>query len=182
MMRPRPDVVSGFAKWIWLAEQRRDARLIDPTIEIRCMTAFRDRLTIGEGAAVDKGCILWIADECEDMARIRIGKKAYVGPYTFLGSCHRLEIGNDTLIGAGSYIITVNHRTDDLSSPFASQGYRGGDVVIGANVWLGAHVVVLPGVSIGDNAIVGAGAVVTKNIPMGARWAGVPAKPLDLGS
>ena len=56
------------------------------------------------------------------------------------------------------------------------QGYRGANIKIGKNVWLGAHVVVLPGVEIGDNAVIGAGAVVIKNVPAGETWLGVPAR------
>jgi len=51
-------------------------------------------------------------------------------------------------------------------------------VVIGRDVWIGCHVVVLPGVTIGDHAVVAAGAVVTKSIPSGEMWGGVPAKKI----
>ena len=56
------------------------------------------------------------------------------------------------------------------------RGFDGADVQIGTNVWIGCHVVVLPGVTIGDHAIIGAGAVVTKTVPAGETWAGVPAR------
>jgi acetyltransferase-like isoleucine patch superfamily enzyme len=125
---------------------------------------------------VDKGCIFWIADECGESGKISIGENAYIGPYTFLGSCHLLEIGDNTLIGAHSYIITVNHQRKTLEKPIAEQGYRGAGIKIGKNVWIGAHVVILPSVEIGDGATIGAGAVVTKNIPSGETWVGVPAK------
>jgi len=173
---PRPDVFSGWRKWLWLASLRKAGALVDPTIDVRCGVDPRDRITLRPGAAIDRGCILWLSDECDAEARITVGERAYIGPYTFLGSCHHLEIGRDTLIGGGSYLITANHRTEDPSVPYADQGYRGGNVKIGRNVWLGARVIVLPGVTIGDNAVVGAGAVVTKDIPAGQRWVGVPAR------
>jgi acetyltransferase-like isoleucine patch superfamily enzyme len=179
---PRPDAVTGLRKWWWLAALRKSGALVDPSVDLRCRARPNERIVLRPGAALDRGIVLWIADECGGEGRIIVGERVYIGPYCFLGSCHRLEIGCDTLIGAGSYVITVNHRTDALSVPLASQGYRGADVIIGSNVWLGAHVVVLPGVIIGDNAIVGAGAVVTKDVPAGARWAGVPAKPLEARS
>jgi maltose O-acetyltransferase len=56
------------------------------------------------------------------------------------------------------------------------QGYEGKPITIGRNVWLGAHVIVLPGVTIGDNAVVGAGSVVTTSVSGGEIWAGVPAR------
>jgi maltose O-acetyltransferase len=175
---PRPDVVWGFAKWKWLVDMRRSGRLVDPSVEIRCPVSFRDRLHMGQGSAVDKGCILSIGDDCGLRGEIHIGQRVYIGPQSYLGSCHNLEIGEDTLIGANSYLITVNHRTDYPNLPIGAQGYRGDSIKIGKNVWLGAYVVVLPGVEIGDNAVIGAGAVVTKSVPSGETWVGVPAKRL----
>ncbi|MFI5183409.1 MAG: DapH/DapD/GlmU-related protein, partial [Vicinamibacteria bacterium] len=64
--------------------------------------------------------------------------------------------------------------------PMREQAYDEGDVVIGDDVWLGAHVVVVAGVSIGSGAVVAAGSVVTKNIPAGAVVGGVPARVVKL--
>lgn len=176
---PRPDILRGVRRWRWLYRHRKSGRLLDPSIEIRSsardLTDLDRQLRIGHGVAIDKGCILW-AGECEGTAGIlSIEENAYIGPYTFLGSCHRLRIGNNTMIGAHSYIITANHKTDQAGLSYDRQGYTGGDINLGSNVWLGCHVVVLPGVTIGDDAIIGAGAVVTKDIPAGETWAGVPA-------
>mgnify|MGYP003642302790 CR=1 FL=1 len=173
---PRADVLSGWQKWKWLIKQRRTQRLIDPSVEIRVSGDVNDALFLDHGASIDKGCIVWLSDELGHKAKIKMGKKSYIGPYTYLGSCHNLEIGDHTLIGAHSYLITVNHRTDRPTLPIAEQGFRGGDIKIGTNVWLGCHVVVLPNVEIGDGAIIAAGAIVTKNVPSGETWGGVPAK------
>ena len=175
---PRTDLVRGPAKWKWLALQRRSGRLIDPTLEIRCLFRLDDRLFIGRASCLDRGVIVWMADECGGTGRIEIGDSVYIGPHTFLGSCHTLEIGKDSMIGAQCYLITVNHRTEKGGHPTAAQGYRGGDIKIGENVWIGAHVVVLPGVSVGDGAIIGAGAVVNRDVPPGETWGGVPARKL----
>lgn len=175
---PRPDVVGGWTRWRYLVDMRRSNRLVDPSVEIRCSGDFRNQLILSRGAAVDKGSILWLGQECGEIGRILIRENAYVGPYCFLGSCHELEIGEDSLIGAQSYLITVNHRAERSGIALANQGYRGASIKIGRNVWLGAHVVVLPGVQIGDNAVIGAGAVVTKNVPEGETWIGVPAAPM----
>ncbi len=142
------------------------------------MGGLMNKLQLGLGTAIDKGCIFWMADECGESGSIVLGDKVYVGPYCYLGSCHQLIVGANSLIGAHSYLITVNHRTDRTEMPVNSQGYRGGSIYIGCNVWLGAGVVILPNVTIGDNAVIGAGSVVTKPIPPGETWAGVPAKRL----
>lgn len=172
---PRPDLVRGFERWKWLTKMRQTGRFLDPSVEIRCFEEFENRLSLGKGSALDRGVIVWLGDECGMHGEIKIGEKSYLGPYCFIGSCHKLEIGENTLIGANCYLITVNHRRDHGQLPIIEQGYAGASINIGNNVWLGAHVVVLPGISIGNNSVVGAGAVVTKDIPCGETWAGVPA-------
>jgi len=177
---PRADVLRGWQRWRWLTRQRRAGRLIEPSVRFQGDVASLDEcLTLGRGTHLDRGCIFWIGNEAGRKGSIRLAERVYVGPYSFLGtSNHALAIGEDTMIGANSYIITENHGTARKDIPYARQGYAGADVSIGKNVWLGCHVTVLPGVSIGNHAIIGAGAVVTKNVPAGETWAGVPAKKL----
>lgn len=175
-LSPRPDVLSGFNRWTWLARQRRDNKLVEPSVELRLDRNPDDCISIGPGSHIDKGTILWISTTGNQQAMISIGSNSYVGPYSYLGSCHSLVIENDVLIGFGCYIITVNHRTSDRVLPVAAQGYIGGDVVIKSNAWIGANVTVLPGITIGSGSIIGAGSVVTKSVPSGEVWAGVPAR------
>lgn len=169
-------MVGGFARWRWLVKMRRSGILVDPSVELRSSGDFRNRLLLGEGVAIDKGCILHVGNDCGQDGVIQMGCGVYLGPYCQMVSSHRLEIGENSLIGGFSYLITVNHRTDQIGLPVGNQGYRGANIKIGKNVWLGAHVVVLPGVEIGDNAVIGAGAVVTKSVPSGETWVGIPAK------
>ena len=177
---PRSDVLRGWHRYRWLVRQRRDGRLIEPNVRFQGDVKRLDvGLVLGRGVHLDLGVILWLGNEGKETGGIDLGERVYVGPYTFLGtSSHRLGIGDDTMIGAHCYIITENHVTARTDIPFARQGYTGADVVIGKNVWLGCHVTVLPGVKIGDNAIVGAGAVVTKSVPPGETWGGVPARKI----
>jgi acetyltransferase-like isoleucine patch superfamily enzyme len=174
---PRADVLRGWARWRWLARQRRHKRLIEPSVRV-CgdLDNLADRLLIGVRATLDLGVILWL-DRPE--GSISLDEGVYVGPHAYLGTAtHRVTIGAHSLIGAYSYIIAENHATLRRDIPYSQQGYVGGDVVIGANVWLGCHVTVLPGVTIGSHAIIGAGAVVTRDVPSGETWGGVPARKL----
>lgn len=93
----------------------------------------------------------------------------------------KADIGNDVLIAPNVSILSRMHEFARTDIPMSLQGYRPEKgVVIGDDVWLGRNVVVLPGVNIGKGVIVGAGAVVTKDIPDYAIVAGVPAKVVKM--
>lgn len=83
-----------------------------------------------------------------------------------------ITIGDRVLIGPGCYIITVNHSAD-LEERFTGV-FDNKPVTIGKGVWLGANVTVLPGVTIGEASVIGAGSVVTKDIPPRVIAAGNP--------
>ena len=88
-----------------------------------------------------------------------------------------VQIGNDVMMGPDCTIYSRNHAFDRLDIPMNKQGYLPEKtVVIGDDVWIGGHVIILPGVHIGTGAIVGAGAVVTKDVPDYAIVGGNPAK------
>ena len=82
-----------------------------------------------------------------------------------------IYIGADTLIAPGVKIISANHDPHDLATWIAAKPIR-----IGRRCWIGANAVILPNVQLGDNVIVGAGAVVTKSFGAGCTIAGVPAR------
>lgn len=106
------------------------------------------------------------------------GKNISVGKNVFInsGCCFQdqggITIGDNALIGQQVVIATLNH---DLC-PKKRANMLPAPVVIGNNVWIGAHATVLAGVTIGDNSVVAAGAVVTKNVPANTVVGGVPAK------
>jgi acetyltransferase-like isoleucine patch superfamily enzyme len=108
---------------------------------------------------------------------IRIGSGTSVGFACRIGATSPVIVGRHCLLGARCYIGGADHGHAELDVPVLEQplATRGG-VVIEDNVWLGAHVVVLDGVTICQGAIVGAGAVVTGPIPAYAKAAGVPAR------
>ena len=107
--------------------------------------------------------------------KIRIGPDTYINRNTMLDATESLEIGSRCAIGPGCYLTDHDHGLDP-SLPPLGQPMIGAPTRLGNEVWLGAHVVVLKGVTIGDRAVVGAGSVVTKNIPPDAVAVGVPAR------
>ena len=106
------------------------------------------------------------------------GKNIKIGKNVFINACCRfqdqggIEIGDGSLIGHNTTIATLNH---DFN-PLKRQNLTPSPVKIGKNVWIGSDCTILPGVEIGDGAIIGAGSVVTKSIPTNAIAVGNPAR------
>lgn len=103
---------------------------------------------------------------------IKVGKNVFINSGCCFQDQGGIEIGNDALIGQQVVIATINH--DFI--PEKRGNMFPAPVKIGNRVWIGAHATILSGVTIGDNSIVAAGAVVTKDVPANVVVGGVPAK------
>jgi acetyltransferase-like isoleucine patch superfamily enzyme len=133
-------------------------------------------ITLEAPASLDEGVVLLCSGPAKS-DKLLIRKGTYINRHTMIDVSESLEIGEDCMIGPYSYLTDHDHgQTNDL--PIKSQPLIGKPVRIGRNVWLGAGVIVLKGVTIGENAVVGAGAVVTRNVPPGAKVAGIPARQI----
>lgn len=108
---------------------------------------------------------------------ILIGHHSFVGNGVEFNIVERIEIGAHALIGSGCRFIDHDHGLAP-GVPMGRQPSVSAAIRIGRDVWIGANTVVLKGVSIGDGAVVGAGAVVTHDVPANAIVGGVPAKLL----
>ncbi|WP_166647975.1 DapH/DapD/GlmU-related protein [Hymenobacter sp. UV11] len=118
-------------------------------------------------------------------AYLSIGNNSSVGAYTTIFAGFGVSIGKNCLISTNCGISSVNHIQEAYIRYEGDSAEATGSkpVIIGDNVWLGMNTCVLPGITIGDNSIVGAGSVVTKNIPSNEIWVGNPArfvKKLDM--
>lgn len=126
--------------------------------------------SMGEGSGVSFGVRI-LAPE-----RIAIGNQTYLPNRSVFDGRGGLTIGDQCLIGFESIVLTSSHESVDHSVAVRDQGMYEAPVVIGDDVWLGCRVVVLPGVTIGSHAIIGAGSVVTRDIPDYAVAGGTPAR------
>jgi len=112
---------------------------------------------------------------------LRVGRNVWRS-FAISGGCYvqagnGVSIGDDTIFAPGVKIISANHEKS------AGRGWIEGDGVrIGARCWIGANAIILPGVCLGDDVIVGAGAVVTKSFPTGSTVVGNPARLIGRGS
>ena len=119
---------------------------------------------------------VWIEPDfkCEFGKNIKIEDDVYINFGCVILDCAEVTIGSHTLIGPNVGLYAANHSIDALER--INGGCYGKPIHIGKNVWLGGDVKVLPGVSIGDNTIIGTGSIVTKDIPSNVVAAGNPCK------
>lgn len=111
-----------------------------------------------------------------DNTSIYIGENTYIAPGVCIAGQGDIHIGKNCMIAANSGIYANNHVFTDLSLPVKQQGTTREGIIIEDDCWLGHGVTVLDGVKIGKGSIIGAGAVVSKNIPPYSIAVGVPAK------
>lgn len=106
---------------------------------------------------------------------VTLGDRSGIGINASIGE--QTHIGSDVMMGPDCVIYTRNHRFDRLDIPMREQGYGPVEPVeIGDDCWIGGRVTILPGVHVGNGAVIAAGAVVTKDVPPYAVVGGVPAK------
>jgi acetyltransferase-like isoleucine patch superfamily enzyme len=135
------------------------------------------RILIGRNCNIEDGVYLKVAGGYSDKTSIVLGEGCFIGSQCEFNALSRIELGASCLVASGTRFIDHNHGTS-LGTPMKDQPEQSADILIGSDVWIGANCVILKGVSIGDGAIVAAGAVVTKSIPALAIAAGVPARLL----
>jgi acetyltransferase-like isoleucine patch superfamily enzyme len=112
----------------------------------------------------------------KESGTLRIGNNVGISENAYFGIRGNLTIGNDVIFGPGVKIFTENHSMMLNGEAFRLQNEIRKDVTIGNNIWIGAGVIILAGVNIGDNSVIAAGSVVTSSIEAGSIYAGVPAR------
>lgn len=111
---------------------------------------------------------------CDYGHNIHFGARGFVNFNCVFLDCNRIEIGDDAQIGPGVHIYTAWHPIDPTVRRSGLEGAS--PVKIGNNVWIGGGAIILPGVTIGEDSIVGAGSVVTRDVPARVIAVGSPAR------
>lgn len=113
-----------------------------------------------------------------DAGSLMIGPGTSLGAFNVIGVMRKVTIGANCLFAEGVSIRDHDHAFQNRQIPVREQGWVVAPVIIGNNVWIGAKVTILRGCTIGDNAIIGANSVVTRDIPPNVIAVGAPARPI----
>lgn len=159
----------------------KDAKLsIGNGVEFRSGVEIRvhgtSKILISDHVRIDRGVRLLSANK----STVKIGEKSRVSLYTVMNGGDDITIGKKVLISGFVYLQTSMHKFSDPKKPIQEQGYFHGPIILEDDVWLGAHVTVMPEVKICKGSIVGSNAVVTKTINSYKVFGGIPAKELKI--
>jgi acetyltransferase-like isoleucine patch superfamily enzyme len=143
----------------------------------------RLEIEINRKGEVHFGRFVWIGDgtkiRCHEGV-VEIGEKTVMGQECTISAFQRVRIGAQCVIADRAMFIDFDHGVVEVERPIRQQGIYKRDVVVGSNVWIGYGACVLRGVSVGDNAVIGTNAVVTKDVPANAIVAGIPARVIRM--
>lgn len=180
-MTEKEKMLSGQYYQAWDAELAQDRRLckeaiydfnlLRPSEREERKRAIKNLFgTCGEGT--------WIESpfQCDYGYNIHVGKEFFANYNCVILDCAKVTIGDNVLFAPNVGIYTATHPIDaETRTSGLEMAYP---ITIGNRVWIGAHATILPGVTIGDNSVIGAGSVVTKDIPANVVAVGNPCKVL----
>ena len=166
----------GFGTLMW--KKRFGCFGENSTIGYPAVITDESKIYIGKGTTIlPNSRIQNYSNKTEGIDGIYIGDYCYLGFGLSLLNASKIRIGNSVLMASNVLISSENHGMDPESTiPYMDQDLTARDVLIEDGVWIGQNVCILPGVTIGEKAIVGAGSVVTKSIPAYCIAVGNPAK------
>ncbi|OLF18941.1 sugar O-acetyltransferase [Actinophytocola xanthii] len=161
---------------VLVAERRRCQSLLD-TFNATPATAEQERREILRALLGDIGDGSWVMPrfQCDYGYLVRLGSNSFLNYDAILMDCAPITIGDDVSIGPRAQLLTALHPLEDHEMR-RERWERAEPIVVGDNVWFGGGVIVCAGVTVGDSTVVGAGSVVTRDLPPGVLAAGNPAR------
>ncbi|MGO9488113.1 MAG: acyltransferase [Solirubrobacteraceae bacterium] len=148
-----------------------------------CFVCPRVKLEIGPDATLRIGRWAWIGHGCKirvHEGEVEIGAKTVIGQDCTISAFQHVAIGRECIIADRVMMIDFDHGVEEVERPIRFQGIYKRDVDLGHNVWVGYGACILRGVSVGDNAVIGTGSVLTRSFPANAVLAGVPARVIRM--
>ena len=138
---------------------------------LRANTDHPTGISIGDHSTVHESALI-----AANRGRVTIGRRCWLAQFCLITGNGHVRIGDNVLIAAHISINTVSHHFERCDIPIDDQGIYCDPVIIEDDVWIGLSAIILQGVTIGHGAIVGAGAVVTRDVPPWSVVMGVPAR------
>lgn len=142
-------------------------------------------ISIGKNCKFNDGIFLTVWEQIDKKRGntvIEIGNNCNFGAYNHITAINSIKIGDNCLTGKWVTITDNSHGTTDISElqipPLNRKVTSKGKVIIGTNVWIGDKATILPGVTIGNGAVIAANSVITKDVPPMTVWGGNPAKKI----
>lgn len=180
-LRSKRDIL--YSQWLksFLGSVGVDSFLLYP---VQIVGGGGKKIHIGDRTCIGSNCILGCWERYSDgsifQPEIQIGDDCNIGDYCQMTAINKIIIGNGLLTGRFVYIGDNSHGGLSVEEanipPIKRKLMSKGDIIIGKNVWICDRVSVLGGVTIGNNVIIGAGSIVTHDIPDNCMAAGAPAK------
>jgi acetyltransferase-like isoleucine patch superfamily enzyme len=190
---PMPGALGYFLRgkcYRWILARIGAGSVVGRGVVIRCPR----RISIGNGVMIDDGVVLDAKGttskielgnqillgahsiiSCNE-AQVRIGNFVSIGPFSVFACKSQIEIGAEVSIGSGAKLMAGGHVTDDPEVAVIRQPRSGKGIKIENGAWIGTGAIILDGVTVGLHSIVGAGAVVSKDVPPWTVVLGNPAR------
>lgn len=174
----RLELLESPLQWLRKAILRmRGAAIGEGTLLPRLLITWPHQLCLGRACVLQPDIFFNFSHYWSPGPSMIFGDRVFIGRGCEFNIRERITVGDDCLIASGCTFVDSDHGTS-VGMAINTQPIRTAMIVLDRNVWLGANCVVLKGVHIGEGAVIGAGSVVTKSIPAGEVWAGVPARRL----
>lgn len=125
---------------------------------------FRDYVTIGRGVMI-RPSSYYGRDYGKGLV---IGEHSSIGPFGFIGCSGKIIIGKNVMFGMKCNLLAENHNFSDTTTNIKNQGVNQKGITVEDDCWIGCNVTILDGVTIGKGSVIGAGTLVTKNVPPGS--------------
>ncbi|MBN1299406.1 MAG: acyltransferase [Actinobacteria bacterium] len=145
--------------------------IIDENVMLDAKGVDNNGIDIGDGVFLGRNTII----SCKN-GDVILHPKVNLGFNSYIVSLNRVEVGQNTLFAAYTYVIGGGHISDEIYIPLRDQDTHGLGIKIGRDSWLGAKSMIMDGCNVGDYCIIGAGAIVTKDIPDYSIAVGTPAR------
>jgi len=145
--------------------------VIDENVMLDAKGIDNKGIEIGDGVFLGRNTII----SCKN-GNVILHPKVNIGFNSYIASLNNVEVGENTLFAAYAYVIGGGHMSDEIYVPLRDQDTHGMGIKIGRDSWLGAKSIIMDGCNVGDYCIIGAGAIVTKDIVDYSIAVGTPAR------